>query len=145
MKTTVLLLLLTVGAWGQEINTPHGGRVEFRLITPREAEEQSVNPIYRTFSVDSVDWLHPRVQSMVGVLVTAWDLYSKECYADSTAVVRFPFRVGTSEWERQHYPPKELQRIEAERRWAAEAIVRVTYTHRTPTYPGFIEYLRRQR
>lgn len=113
MRTLALLLVMTVGAWGQS-----------------KPDSFAVELIARGTPID-ISREHG-----AQFLVAAWDAYAKECYADSAYVI-------WTGWMEE--PIVEVRTVrEAEdfyRNWGK----RGTWTHQAPTFPGFIEYLRRRR
>ena len=141
MKTLILLLLLTVGAWGQE-GYREGALLHYRSSTT------TAWAIVDTNSVLNINIDFAREYAAV-FLVAAWDAYAKECYADSSKqdrcgpMCRMIESDCTDSLHAIHdYGPV---RVTLEYIDNVSYVPRFYYERRTPTYPGFIEYLRRQR
>ena len=156
MRTLTLLLVLTVGAMGQTYEPLHvrafswrdTGGVAKALVIP-----------------DEPDWSSSRVQSQFAVLVAAWDAYAKECKAKRVGV-------GRPVWVREYSYPyihagstigivsgyadadssatwiqvngvNRLIYVQSWRRFPGAKKSYEKYTNVQPTFPGFIEWLRR--
>jgi len=77
---------------------------------------------------------------ILSIFVGAYSRYEKECWADSTLTEGATFRdfeSGNHYWAEYH--PKPWRSI-GNLLWLENR-----YTHRQPSFPGFIEWLRRQR
>ena len=131
MKTLALLLLLTSAAVGQDWGKP-GIDPNMPIFGPQKYRMQS----------DTMTYAVPSVGSSIVELLYWWDRYSAECYADSTrtlmdvirrqkGIVSYPCSSDGNEIDPGFSPV-----------WVGH---RFEYLHRTPTFEGFIAWLRRHK
>jgi len=128
MKTLMLLILFTSIAAGQERTTevkPYEERMALPDTIQPPTEAQITKMLSRHYSV--------------GVLLSLYSRYEKECYDDSTLTNGAIFRTWNSgsEWWVQGYR-KDAETMDVNFvRWESR------WLHRAPSFPGFIEFLRR--
>ena len=87
------------------------------------------------------------MKDYIHALVVLYDEYSKECWNDSTAVYEGHCYINTNPDRRYRFSmdvgnyyltDKEVKKH------GLKLVERFSYTHREPTFPGFIKYLRRK-
>ena len=185
MKTLILLLLLTVGAWGQE-GYREGALLHYRSSTTTAWAIVDTNSViaspdslvgfttYKGFDAGTIRFFTPSEaeelkiihaeRQLASRLVYLWDAYAKECESDSTKHERtssyewggpMTLRYDSSGYATIVVSPDTADTITIPgscpegragclvMHW--QTVPRFYWTHRTPTFPGFIEYLRRQR
>lgn len=127
LSLIILLALATMGAQGQDGTVVIPGYTEPKPLGLQFGKYAMPRDTVKVRVIDI------REEYTAKFLVLAWDAYVKECWADSTR-----------SWSVLVNDKIDSTFIEGEWQYFYDWKEVAEYVHRQPTFPGFIEWLRRK-